>query len=310
MKRNIEITIRCLSRLFLIGMVAVIFTSLTANVYAQGKKIAKKDVPEEVLQKIESDFVSCAENITWYTSTNQDIQYFVLNAEGPNMTCEAVYNANGELVYATSTLTNVKLPKSIIKYVNDNYDGWTVTGDKKEIRNFDENLSYMQIEIEKGDESKTLYFDSNGEELPEQMALFSLKEKVRQGEIPSTVSGAIKSDFASCSDNITWYKYNRTLRPDHYVLTATGTNSSCRAVYDSRGKLISSETVAHNVKLPVDIMRFIMTEFPDWKVTEDKSVVTDFNEATKYYEVIIEKDGSKQALYFDYEGNTIDPPNS
>lgn len=310
MKRNIEITVRCLSRLFLIGMATVIFTTLTADVYAQGKKIAKKDVPEEVLQRIESDFVSCAENISWYTSTNQNIQYFVLNATGQNMTCEAVYNADGELVYATSTLTNVKLPKSIIKYVNDNYDGWRVTGDKKKIRNFDANLSYMEIEIEKGDELKTLYFDSNGEKLPEQMALYSVKEQVREGEIPSTVSGAIKSDFASCRDNITWYKYNRTLKPDHYVLTATGTNSSCRAVYDSRGELVSSETVAHNVKLPVDIMRFIMTEFPDWRVTEDKSIVTDLSEATKYYEVIIEKDGSKQTLYFDFQGNTIDPPNS
>ena len=310
MKRKAEIIIRCLNRVFLIGIVTVIFTSLTADVFAQGKEIAKKDVPEEVLQKIESDFVSCAENITWFTSTDGEVQYYVLNAKGPNMTCEAVYRSNGELVYATSSLTNVKLPRSIIKYVNENYEGWTVTGDKKEIRNFDENLSYMEVEIEKGDDSKILYFDSNGEELPEQMALYSIKEQVREGEIPSRVSGAIKSDFASCSDNITWYKYNRTLRSDHYVLTATGTNSSCRAVYDSRGKLISSETVAHNVKLPVDIMRFIATEFPDWKVTEDKSVVTDFNEATKYYEVVIEKDGSKQTLYFDYQGNKIDPPMS
>lgn len=308
MKRKVEITIRCLNRLFLIGLAAIILTTLTTDVYGQGKKIAKKDVPEEVLQKIESDFVSCAENITWFTSTDGEIQYYVLNAKGPNMTCEAVYRSNGELVYATSSLTNFKLPRSIIKYVNDNHEGWTVKGDKKEIRNFDENLSYMEIIIEKDGQSKTLYFDSNEEVLPEQLALYETKQRVREREIPSSVSDAIKSDFSSCSDNIAWYKYNRMLRPDHYVLTASGTNMSCRAVYDRRGKLISSETVAQNVKLPVNIMRFIVAEFPDWKVTEDKSVVIDFNEATKYYEVVIEKDGSKQTLYFDYQGKTIDPP--
>jgi len=297
-------------KLAVIGIATVISISLTGTLYSQQKEIDKKDVPPEIVQKIESDYLSCGDNISWYVTGEGDIDYYVANATGKNMTCEAVYDKNGNLVYAVTIQTNFKLPEIVMETIANKYNGWNVTGDKRVIRNFDKNMSHMEIKIENEDESKTLYFDSNGEEISPQLALFSEKTKVKKKEVPETVSETIETDFLSCKENITWYKYDRSKEPDHYVVTASGKGLSCRAVYDKRGNLISSKTIAENVKLPRDIQKFIYTKYPEWTITKDKSIVTDFDEVTKYYEVIIEKNGSIQTLYFDVTGKEIEPPNT
>lgn len=293
---------------FILGCALVVFIAGAESLLAQETRISKSDVPDEVVERIESDFMSCVENITWFTSNGEDADYYILNAKGKNMSCEAVYTKEGELVYAITTRSNVAIPQQVREYIADEYDGWEITGDKQQIRNFDENLSYMEVQIEKDGESQKIYFDSNGEEISQQMALYTEKQEVRKRDIPSSVSETIESDFLSCKDNITWYRYDRTTSPGRYVLTATGTNTSCRAVYDRRGNLISSETVSRNVKLPPDVMRFIMTEYPDWTVTEDKSTITNFDEATRFYEVTIEKGDEKKVLYFNSKGETVDEP--
>lgn len=153
------------------------------------------------------------------------------------------------------------------------------------------------------------YYDSNGQELSTSLEFGVFKSKVAKEDVPSNVSKAIESDYLSCKDNITWYEYRDKNRADRYVATAKGINITCESIYDSKGNLISSKTVATNVKIPSVILQAIYADYPNWKITEDQMVVRDFDESTKYYKVIITKDGAKQTLYYDAKGNKMNSQN-
>lgn len=276
--------------------------------HGQQTQVEKKDVPPAVVETIETTYASCGNNITWYTTRNAKVDYYVATATGENMICESVYDTKGNLIYAITTQTNVKLPRIVQEAIATKHKGWTIKGDKRVIHDFDLNRSYYEVKIENKKKHNTLYFDSSGEEISPQLALFSTKFKVKKKEIPNAVSNRIETDLGCNYENTKWYKYGRLKEIDRYVATSSGRNLTCRAVYDARGNLISSKTIAENVKLPAELTRFIYTEYPGWTITKDKSIVTDFDETTRHYEVIIEKNGSKQTLYFNTEGEEMDPP--
>ncbi|MDX1585272.1 MAG: PepSY-like domain-containing protein [Balneolaceae bacterium] len=296
-----------------IGSACLLIAVLLAQsgvVMAQQTKVKKQAIPTAVIKAVEADYLSCKDRITWYVYNEEgDISYYVATAKGKNIDCEAVYDKDGNLMRAKTVMKNVKLSTDLVNRITADYPGWKITEDRVVIRDFDENKRYTEVMMKRAGESKSLYFDSNGQELSPNLVFGAFKNKVTKKDIPSTVANAVESDYLSCKDNITWYEFSEKNRADKYVATAKGKNITCESVYDSKGNLISSKTVATNLKLPSTILQAIYADYPDWRITEDQMVVRDFDESTKYYKVIISKDGAKQTLYYDAKGKKMKPRN-
>lgn len=279
--------------------------------FDQQTKIERSEVPEAVLQAIESDYPSCRGNITWYIHNgSSNINYYVVSAQGDKITCEAYYDREGNLIHSKTVMKDVALPSPMLEALSTDYSDWTITQDYIVIRDFDENKMYSGVTVTKGMESKTLYFDSNGEELTPNLVFSAKKDRVSKNEFPKPVTDRVESDYISSEENITWYSYTERpgMRPEYYVATATGIGIRCESRYNRNGNLISSKTVATNVKLPLAITQAIVRDYPDWTITGDHMITTDFDETTTYYTVVIRSEsGEIQTLYFDREGNEIEP---
>jgi hypothetical protein len=294
-------------------IILIFFVSQGSLLFAQQNEIERSEVPEAVLKAIESDYLSCSGEINWFVREGTgDIIYYVVSASGENITCEATYDREGNLIHSRTVMTNAKLPSAVTRALSANYPEWRITEDHVVIRDFDRNKMYSEVEITRRGESKTLYFDSNGEELTPELVFRSEKEMVNRNEIPNPVTQRVESDYMSCQENITWYSYTERegMRPDYYVATATGNGISCESRYDRNGNLISSKTVATNVKLPLTITQSIVRNYPGWTITGDQMITTDFDLTTTYYTVVIRSDdGERQTLYFDRNGNKIEQVN-
>jgi hypothetical protein len=292
------------------ALLIIVFLSFQYNtVIAQQTKVKKKEVPASVIKAVENDYLSCKDRITWHVDTSENISYYIATAQGKNISCEAVYDKDGNLIRAKTVMRNVKISPDLVTKINADYPGWKISEDRVVIRDFDENLRYTEVTIDRPGESRLLYYDSNGQELSPNLVFGASKEKMNKKDVPSNVAQAVESDYLSCKDNITWYEFKETNRADKYVATATGKNITCESIYDSRGNLISSKTVASNFKLPSVILQAIYADYPDWKITEDQMVIRDFDESTKYYKVIITKDGTRQSLYYNAKGKRMEPKN-
>ena len=302
--------VRIANVLFVLLLFSISQSSL---LFAQQTEIDRSEVPEAVLTAIESDYMSCSGEIDWFIRKGSgDIQYYVVSAKGENITCEATYDNEGNLIHSRTVMTNAKLSSEIIEVIYAEYPEWTISEDHIVIRDFDRNKMYSEVEITKGRESQTLYFDSNGEKLTPELVFRAEKELVDRNKIPSPVTNRVESDYLSCQENITWYSYTERpgMRPEYYVATATGNGITCESRYDRNGNLVSSKTVATNVKLPLTITQSILRNYPGWTITADQMITTDFDQTTTYYTVVIRSDeGERMTLYFDRNGNKIEPVN-
>lgn len=310
MKAFSKKSVSFIGRLASACLIIAILLAQSGIVMAQQTKVKKKAIPTAVVKAVETDYLSCKDKITWYVYNEEDdIAYYVATAKGKNIDCQAVYDKEGNLIRAKTVMKNVKISPDLITKVNANYPGWKISEDRVVIRDFDENKRYTEVILERAGENKSLYYDSNGQELSPNLVFGAFKDKVSKKDVPANVSKAIESDYLSCKDNITWYEFSDKNRADRYVATAKGKNITCESIYDSKGNLISSKTVATNVKLPSIILQTIYADYPDWRITEDQMVVKDFDESTKFYKVIITKDGTKQTLYYDAKGSKMEPQN-
>lgn len=86
------------------------------------------------------------------------------------MSCEAVYDQDGNLLSSQTTLLNVKIPKPILQKLVTEYPEWKITGDKAVIKDFDSSTGYYEIYLEKGDESKTVFYDATGKKVKPRMS--------------------------------------------------------------------------------------------------------------------------------------------
>lgn len=309
MKTSCEICYAMIARFGSMCLLIVILLAQSGIVMAQQTKVKKKEVPASVIKAVENDYLSCKDRISWHVNTSKNIDYYIATAQGKNITCEAVYDKDGNLIRAKTVMKNVKISPDLVRKIKTDFPGWKISEDRVVIRDFDENKRFTEIKIDRSGESKLLYYDSNGQELSPNLVFGAFKEKVDKKNVPSRVAQAVESDYLSCKDNITWYEFKETNKADKYVATATGKNITCESTYDSKGNLIGSITVANNVKLPSVILQTIYADYPDWKITEDQMVIRDFDESTQYYKVIIAKDGARQSLYYDANGNKMKPKN-
>lgn len=129
------------------------------------KRIDRDRVPESIVAAIESDYQSCREGVTWYVDKDfsaESADVYVAKATGKNMSCEATYDKDGNLIEAKTVMTNVKLPAGILKAIADEYPGWKITEDQEIIHNFDRSQKYYTVTITGNGETKTLHYDGAG----------------------------------------------------------------------------------------------------------------------------------------------------
>ncbi len=74
-----------------------------------------------------------------------------------------VINNTGKILETESEIKTTDLPAGVIKYINDNYSGYTISGAAK-IVDVKGNVKY-EAEIKKGNSSKDVMFDKDGQPL-------------------------------------------------------------------------------------------------------------------------------------------------
>lgn len=291
--------------LFLVSLAMFLLLIHPDNLKAQDEG-QKENLPESVVSAIETDFISCADKISWQVVETEPQQYTV-KAEGRNISCEAVYDRNGRLIRSRTTMTDVKLPPAVHKELKSEYPEWTITGDQAVMRNFDENTKKFEIYLEKEDESITVYYDIAGKEVKSPRGIPTKATEISKEEVPEAVVNAVETDFFSCRENVKWVSDDQRTKADRYVATAKGKNVTCEATYDSDGKLIRSKTVAQNVKLPPAVHQALKSEYPEWKITGDQAVIRNFDDNTRYFEVYLEKEGESKTVYYNSVGEKVKP---
>jgi len=129
-------------------------------------EVSKDELPGTVVNAIENDFLSCKDKTSWRMDDKRSTpDQYVAKAEGENMSCEAVYDKDGNLISSKTTLLDVKLPTPIAQILVREYPGCKITGDKAVIRDFDNSTGYYEIYLEKGEQSKTVYYDASGKKV-------------------------------------------------------------------------------------------------------------------------------------------------
>lgn len=92
----------------------------------------------------------------------------------------------------------------------------------------------------------------------------------------------------------------------HYTLQGKGNNIEMKAKYDMDGKLVESQLVKRDTKIPPAIRKYIASgQFKGWVMTGNEMVVKDFDPSRTDYTVTLSKGSSEQVLRFRDLGHTI-----
>lgn len=115
-------------------------------------------------------------NARGFTSTFKNMKSknnnrFVLTGSGYKLDISATYDKNGNLVQSLLTMRDIRIPHAIRQYIySGKYDGWTMTGNKKIVKDFDPYQTEYEIIMTDGSKKKVLNFREYG-------STFTLLEK-------------------------------------------------------------------------------------------------------------------------------------
>lgn len=143
-------------------------------------KLKKDEVPAEVVKAVTEDFkdgwsvteyralpVEIVEG-SWFIKSkpeqqNKDYDTFEVIVSGHDITGRATYDAKGNLISLVENEKNVALPSSIEKSIAVDFPGWTASRGHETvtINNQDQKKVYYRIELTKGKEEKTVFYDGS-----------------------------------------------------------------------------------------------------------------------------------------------------
>jgi len=110
-----------------------------------------------------------AKNVTW---DKEGINYEA-NYKENEKAYSVVITTVGKILETEQEITTSELPSGVIKYISDNYKGYTLTGAAR-IEDNSGNVTY-EAEINKGNTSKDVMFDQSGKPL-------KLKKETKENE--------------------------------------------------------------------------------------------------------------------------------
>jgi hypothetical protein len=164
-------------------------TTATTTTKADGKKkvkIEKTKVPKVVTETFYGDYPATTyeswygyptfdNDLYWYDYdpffySNDYPEYYVVDFTKNNGTYKAVYAKSGKKIAIHKKLTD--LPKAVSSAISSGtYKTWTVAKDKEEIfkdKDSDQ-LKVYKVEVEKGKDKHTLYFQPDGKLLKDKV---------------------------------------------------------------------------------------------------------------------------------------------
>jgi len=278
----------------------------TGSLKAQNK-VKKEELPKVVVKAIERDF-TCKEDIKWYASDRTaNLDYYMVKSSGDNVTCEATYDKKGQLLNAKTIMKNVRLPDTVQDAINREYAGWTIAGTQAVVQDFRENSKYYKVGLGNEGTYKVVYYNPKGKKFTPRGTPEAGTVEVVKDELPETVVNTIENDFFGCKDKISWRLDDKKTTADRYVAKAEGDKMSCEAVYDKDGNLVSSKTTLLDIKIPQPILQVLVKEYPGWRITGDKAVISDFDSSTGYYEIYLAKGEESKTVYYDATGKKVEP---
>jgi len=250
------------------------------------------------------DKTMTADPTVWYYGLDDKDYYVTFNWD--NSDYIAWYD-NGNWIRSSQRIDNIDLPTDIMRAINTQYPGYTITDVDMERDNKQE---LYEVKLAKGDSKWNVHYTPTG----------TVSRKKERHLTKYDPQAEMTTDFTTRFPNSTevvWYRYDPEARVEvyptdwDYNMDATdyevkfkmdGTEYS--AWYDN-GKWVRTESMTMNTnttKLPANINDLLKTQYSGYTV---KDVETEQSSTRTVYEIELAKGNEKCKVFYTAEGAII-----
>ena len=250
------------------------------------------------------DKTMTADPTVWYYGLDDKDYYVTFNWD--NSDYIAWYD-NGNWIRSSQRIDNIDLPADIMRAINTQYPGYTITDVDMERDNKQE---LYEVKLAKGDSKWNVHYTPTG----------TVSRKKERHLTKYDPQAEMTTDFTTRFPNTTdvvWYRYDPEARVEvyptdwDYNMDATdyevkfkmdGTEYS--AWYDN-GKWVRTESMTMNTnttKLPANINDLLKTQYSGYTV---KDVETEQSSTRTVYEIELAKGNEKCKVFYTAEGAII-----
>lgn len=299
---------------FIVASCLLLASSIRGNTQPKSAPAAEKSETGSVFQINEEDY-SCLQNIHCLEDANllkekgwnirfENMEdsgpYTLTGHKGSRKTLDARYDEKGELIDAQLTFINVVLPRTVQDYLGSEFPGWTISSNEKLVEDFDAEKTQYKVNLKMGTQRETLHFNHLGEETsPGEMVIL-------ETDYPCLQNIRCLKDTDFLEEKGWNIRFENEEGAGPYSLEGNnGLRKTLKASYDKKGELIEASLIRINVNLPTDVRKTIHSEFPDWTMTSNEMIVTDFDANKTEYKVNLKKGTERQTAFYDYDGDRI-----
>ena len=250
------------------------------------------------------DKIMPADPTVWYYGLDDKDYYVTFNWD--NSDYIAWYD-NGNWIRSSQRIDNIDLPTDIMRAINTQYPGYTITDVDMERDNKQE---LYEVKLAKGDSKWNVHYTPTG----------TVSRKKERHLTKYDPQAEMTTDFTTRFPNSTevvWYRYDPEARVEvyptdwDYNMDATdyevkfkmdGTEYS--AWYDN-GKWVRTESMTMNTnttKLPANINDLLKTQYSGYTI---KDVETEQSSTRTVYEIELAKGNEKCKVFYTAEGAII-----
>lgn len=301
-------------KIFIVISCMLLGSSIRGNTQPKPALAAEKSEINTIFHIDEEDYlclqnIHCLEDADLLKEKGWNIRFENMEDSGPftltghkgsRKTLEASYDEKGELIDAQLIRSNTVLPRTIQDHLGNKFPGWTISSNEMLVEDFDIEKTQYIVNLKMGTHRETLYFNHLGEQTGAREIVLLEEDYLCLQNIQCLKD----TDFLEKKGWNIRFENNGETGP--YTLAGSnGLRKTLDARYDKKGELIEASLIRMNVKLPMVIKKSLFNEFPDWTMTSNEMIVTDFDAAKTEYKVSLKKGTERQTLYYDYDGARI-----
>ena len=250
------------------------------------------------------DKTMTADPTVWYYGLDDKDYYVTFNWD--NSDYIAWYD-NGNWIRSSQRIDNIDLPADVMRAINTQYPGYTITDVDMERDNKQE---LYEVKLAKGDSKWNVHYTPTG----------TVSRKKERHLTKYDPQAEMTTDFTTRfpnSSEVVWYRYDPEARVEVYPtdwdynmdasdyevkFKMDGTEYS--AWYDN-GKWVRTESMTMNTnttKLPANINELLKTQYSGYTV---KDVETEQSNTRTVYEIELAKGNEKCKVFYTAEGAII-----
>lgn len=99
-------------------------------------------------------------------NVSRSADIYDLRGNGHNINVKATYDSDGNLIEALLTKKDTTIPLAIRQFIaSGEFEGWTMTGNEKVVKDFDPYQTEYNVILSNGDEEQILHFKDEGNRL-------------------------------------------------------------------------------------------------------------------------------------------------